>query len=131
MGHDIEVCLIHGYKICLANQNFLDTSILEGDDYQLIHEPDCRDELIETYVIHDMLKDFLQCNPEWNIYVLTSSQEDPDLENSWFFVYDKRQQLFYGRAPDYETGLVEMQFQERTPLLGVEYKHHWIVEGSW
>ena len=65
MGFDVEVSLIHGHKIRLAEQNFLDLSILKGDDYQLIHEPEYRDNCIETYVRDTELKMFLAEHSEW------------------------------------------------------------------
>lgn len=141
MGFDAHFALIHGYKIRLAGQNILDLSILEGDDYQLIHEPEYRDELIERYVLDVELKKFLGEHKNWNVYVLTSSQSYPDLENSYFYLYDYRQILFTGRIPDYTSGTTGRVWEPKNEIEGIPFKtfglsyhpyqQHWIVEGSW
>ena len=45
MGFDINVYLLDGYKIPLNvafEYNLLDPAILEGDDWQCLDDPDCR-----------------------------------------------------------------------------------------
>jgi hypothetical protein len=44
------------------------------------------------------------------LYILTSSQEESDLERTYFFNFDKRQEIFYGR---YDTGEVEIEFDPK------------------
>jgi hypothetical protein len=139
MGFDICVTLIHGYRLRLSDcRNIIDLSILEGDDWQVIHEMGGldREEMIRRYVTNNALREWLVAYPRWNLQFLTSSQEDPDLENSYVFIFDHREQLFYGRVPDYETGPIETRFKPPgdcwPPIDGAgQYQQHWIVEGSW
>lgn len=152
MGMDIAVKLIYGYKIPLsvAFESFLNSEIVNSDDYQLTCEKDCKDEIIENHIKSSALKNILtgtdvgDCGDcgDWNMYILTSSQDDCEPNTSYFYLFNKRQELYSGRAPDYESGKVDMQFQEpgiKTLLTEVplsndckwEYDLHWVVESSW
>ncbi|GAG89273.1 unnamed protein product [marine sediment metagenome] len=145
MGTDINVKILHGFKIPLSvsfDLKILDQKILDEDDWQLLGEPDYRDEIIENNVTSDTLKNILS-DSSWNLYILTSTQEDFDIEHSYLILYNKSQELYYGCTPDYETGTVEpldAEISEITKSLNEitlpnphswEYNLHWIVEGSW
>jgi hypothetical protein len=134
---DINVQILHGYKLKLSvafESKLLDPDILTDDWYQLIRYEEYRDECIEKYVISDDLTEMLK-DKKWNIYILTSSQEDCDPDTSYCFIFNKEQELFNGNAPDYETGTVEL-FQEQPTndndsMEGQKYDIHWIVESSY
>ena len=137
MGSDVEVYLLHGFKLPLSvafKSKLIDPNILNSDDYQLIGEDELRNCIIDKYVVNDALKNILK--DKWNIYILTSSQDDPDIDKSYFFLYDKRQELFYGSSPDYETGEVifanSPEISELSEILLSDaewtYNIHWVVE---
>ena len=129
MGYDVTVQIIHGFKIPLSEAfklDILDSDILESDDYQLIDEPDCKEEIIKNHVkSEDILKII---NKGWDI---TSSQEDADPESSYMFLYDKNQIICSGKIPDYETGVVDNNQICEHNFRSYEYKIHWIVESSY
>lgn len=147
MGFDINVHLLHGFKLQLSiafDLNLLNREIIYTDDYQMLNFNEQRDEIIERNIISPILKEILQSGT-WNIYILTSSQDDSDPNTSYMFLYNKQQELAYGTPPDYETGLVE--FNESLEIIEKcseslqkiiladphtwQYSLHWIVESSW
>lgn len=146
MGLDVDVHLLHGFKIPLSiafDSELINRCIVDGDDYQLIHDPESRDELIDTHVISRALKKILNTK-RWNIYILTSSQDKCNPETSYFYLFDNRQTLFCGNAyssPDYATGKIEIPSPQDETVISLdkvpltdgewEYNVHWIVESSW
>lgn len=131
---DIEAVLIHGYKLRLSDwTKDLDLSVLDGDDWQIFHEEEDKEELIKKYVTGKDLQDWLLVHPAWNLYFLTSTQDDPDPDNSFVYIFDKIQSLYYGQVPDYETGEINISFEVPTdgPPLDVSYQQHWVVTGGW
>ena len=148
MGFDIKVHLLIGFKLQLNiafESKLIKPEIVDGDEYQMIGEPECRDEIIEDYIISNRLKEFLK-NKQWNIYILTSSQEDSDPEKSYFYIYNYQQVIQSGAAPDYKTGELDEfccqgEYESAVQFLGEEvqlsgdydwdYQNHWIVESSY
>ena len=147
MGFDISVKLIYGYKIVMSKVfelNLISPSIMDEDDWQLISEPETKNEIIDTHVTSETLKMILESG-EWNIYILTSTQEDSKPDQSYVFLYNKHENLVSSGAPDYVTGLVDTQYnannldeierrlKEKHPQLSNElnYNIHWVVESSW
>ena len=135
---DLEIQILHGYKLKLSvafEYKLLDPEILSSDDYQEISFEEHRDEIIEKWVISDNLIEILK-DKKWNIYILTSSQEDSDPDTSYFFLFNKKQELCSGQVNDYETGPVEIWIDENDqlpPLIKKEewnFDIHWIIESS-
>lgn len=152
MGYDVNFYLLNGIKIPLDiafEYKLIDSDILESDDYQLIDDPEYRDEIIERQVISNLLKKFLLDNKEWNLYILTSSQYDADVSKSYLFLYDKKTICCQGRAPNYATDVIEPTLEWSAENLFEEHylhqltkismpetfewrcKLHWVVESSW
>ena len=157
MGFDINVFLLSGFKIPLNiafDYNLLDRSVLDGDDWQLMDDPDCRTEVIERNVTNDTLKRFLLDHHDmgWNLYILTSTQYDFDIPNSYLFLYNEKTVCAQGSPPDYSTGVIDrviriedLKFYELLPhhylckLLKITMPEtfkwrsdlHWVVESSW
>ena len=144
MGLDIHVQLLCGYRVPLNiafDSNLIDPDILNSDDYQLISDENYRDKLIEKWVTSDMLKHILQ-DKEWNLFILTSSQTDANPEESYLYLYNIIQQLFYERAPDYACGEVDIRYKKMNgtdQVFNIElnggtewvYKMHWVLDSSW
>ena len=140
MGLDIDVKILHGFKIPLSvcfSLNILNDEILLSDDWQELDNPESRDPWVLSSVFQKILKD-----NNWNLYILTSSQEDSDPEKSYLFLYEKSQELYSGRITDYETGVIQpvteneeiLKLLNEIPLPKLyswKYNIHWIVEGSW
>lgn len=150
MGFDIHVHLFGGFKIPLSNafdSNILSPNIMDEDGYQLITEDEYKNELINTHVLSEDLRNILlDEDNSWNIYIITSSQYDFDFEQSYFILCDSHQDLVNGRIPDYKVGSVtdvahvcdgflgEIWNKIRQiPLKDIEweYKMHWVVESSY
>jgi hypothetical protein len=152
MGFDINVYLLEGIKIPLDiafEYKLLDPAILESDDYQIIDDPDCRNEIIERHVISESLKTFLLGYENWNLYILTSSQNDCNISKSYLFLYTQKRVCCQGRAPDYATDVIEPTLEWSAHNLYKEHylhaltnvsmpetfewrcKLHWVVESSW
>ena len=142
MGFDIHVHIFGGFKIPLSvafASNLLSPNIMEEDDYQLIGEEPYKNEIIDKHALSSDLKDLLKEN--WNIYIVTSSQQTFDFENSYFILFDTHQNLINGRIPDYATGTVtnverdhEIWYKmTNIPLAIGEWKYdiHWVVESSY
>lgn len=141
MGFDVSVKLIYGFKIVLTKAfelNLISPEILDGDDWQLIQESDCRDEIIERHVTSGTLKSLLETG-EWNLYILASTQEDQNPDASYLFIYNRCDNLYNGRCPDYKTGNIDGNFpnvhdrlkQTYKLLWDTNYEIHWVLEGSW
>ena len=136
MGTDIIVHLIHGYKITLAQAfelGLLRSEIMDGDDWQLVGDAEERDEIIDRHVISPQLRALLESS-EWNLYILTSTQSDCDPLSSFLYVYNRRDVLYSGRIPDYESGIIDAWHSDghlNIPGADVKYAVHWVVEGSW
>jgi hypothetical protein len=143
MGTDIHVQLLYGYKITLLqafDAGLLRPEIMEDDDWQLIGDVECRDEIITRHVLSPQLRELLE-NGEWNLHILASTQIDCDPATSFLFIHNKRDVLYSGRVPDYECGVVNSAqtingahssvLDIHIPGLNVEYAVHWVVEGSW
>lgn len=154
MGIDINVYLLEGYRIPLSvafEYNLLDRNIVESDDYQLIHVPEYRNEIIRNSVTSDVLREFLLNNQDmnWNIRIVTSSQKDCKPNKSYMYLYDTIYQCYEGTVPDYKCGTIDhCRFGaiENTPpdhylriLLEIKMPDnfkwqpelHWVVEGYW
>ncbi len=148
MGFEIRVQLLRGFKLTLSKAfqlGLLYPEIMENDDYQLISDyiENKDQENIDRCISSQKLKDIIYCktlNP-WNIYILTSSQENPDLLNSYVFLYNWRQILSTGRVPDYETYIVSNRIDDYdTPpeiwtkiknLFDIDYHVHYLIESSY
>lgn len=155
MGLDTTVSLYNGFKIPLDiafSMNMVREDIVDSDDFQCLDLAD----VVERNVSPE-LKRFLDENEEWNLYILTSSQEKSDAGKSWLFLYDKCQTLFDGRIKDYETGEVDTNLPlswnvstlseedcirqlfanisktlpSSLDLADFMYSMHWVVESSW
>ncbi len=142
---DINAQILHGFRLPLSvafESKLLDPQIICSDDYQIINFVDeSRDEVIDRNVISPILMKVLE--GQWNIYILTSSQDEFNPDSSYFFLYDKRQELHCGHPPDYKTGQVGMDFQEPTETVQIlsnvflpetyswKYNLHWIIESDW
>ena len=134
MGFDLEVYLLYGYKLSLAEAfTLIKPGILDEDDWQVMGDSNYRDEIIERYVTSPDLKAILNGEGGWNIRILTSTQEECDPDNSYFFLYNKREELYSGGCPDYETGEIPSSNELEGALFLQKWKYsaHWIVEGSW
>lgn len=153
MGYDIYVCLLHGFKIPLRvaiECDLINKDILESDDYQLISDAECRDQIITQWVMSQPLREFLLEYNTWNLYILTTSQGDPDIDNSYLFLYDEKIECCNGKAPDYATNTVNIPdfIRSISDLLEEHYLRkllkikmppdwswnsdlHWVVESSW
>lgn len=154
MGYDITFILLSGYKISVKKAidiGILKSNVLEDpDDYQEInfatvdsnYTEKCYLEyksLILIYVKSDKIKELI-INGDWKIYILTSSQEDSDLENSYMYLHNECKEIYSGIIPDYKSGNIEMgkiikeENQNKIKeILGddVKYETHWLLEGSW
>lgn len=135
MGTDIKVTMVHGYRyglVELYERGWLDPSIVECDDWQIIHEStgEERVELIRRYVVDGFIANELIAKG-LNVMIVTSSQYESDPEVSYVFFFDKREQVYYGRVPDYVTRECHIVFEPQPHFLGTHYKQHWVVEGSW
>lgn len=140
---DLNAQILHGFRLPLSvafDADLLDPSIVLSDDYQLINEETERDGVIDRNVKSDVIKDLL--NNGWNIYILTSSQDEADPDTSYFFLYNHSQEMFCGEAPDYETGEINtnklgINYETIQTLnnLGLdgpwEYKSYWLIESSY
>ena len=107
MGTDIEVYLLQGFKVPLSvafKLKLLDHEILSSDDYQYLFEK----KIVDKYVISPILKEILK--DTWLISILTSSQDEFDLDASYLFIFNWTQVIHSGRIPDYETGKVNKPF---------------------
>ena len=151
MGIDIYVHLLYGFRCTLKEafeNKILNEEIIEGDDYQLINDKDFTEELVEKHLISQDLKKILlkkdkEFNENWNIYILTSSQYDADLENSYMYLYHDKEVLYNDRVPDYhidtiegidrseESWTLEWTLMETIPQIKWDYNLHHIIEGSW
>ena len=149
MGFDINVYILCGYKIPLNvafEYNLLDPAIMDGDDWQLTDEFSCRNDIIERQVTSPILKNFLLDNQDMNLYILTSTQEDFDIPNSYLYLYDGKTVCCQGSPPDYSTGVIDrdlrtknLVFPDHYALLEIPMPDtfkwssdlHWIVESSW
>ena len=147
MGFDIHIHLFGGFKIPLSeafDSNLLSPKIMDEDDYQLITEDEYKNELINTHVLSEDLRNILlDEQSSWNIYIVTSSQEDFDYDKSYLILYNCHQDLINGKIPDYQVGSVidigcdrdTMDIWEKITRirnsLKWEYKMHWVVESSY
>ena len=147
MGRNTEVALFYGFRIPLNlafESKLLKSDIVDSYDYQLISWNEKRDEVITKYVISPILKNILK-DKQWNLYILTSSQDDCDPNTSYLFLYNKRQELT-SESPDYETGIIDATLNNgndivdrltKIPLQQLQmpfswdYHGHWVVETSW
>ncbi len=142
---DINAQILHGFRLPLSvafESNLLDPQIICSDDYQIISFDESRDEVIDRNVISPILRKVLE-GGQWNIYILTSSQDESNPDSSYFFLYDKRQELHCGHPPDYKTGQIRLDFQEPTETVQIlsnvflpdtyswKYNLHWIIESDW
>ncbi len=139
MGFDIDTYLLYGFKIPLSvafKSNLLDPNVVNSDDYQLMDE----EEVINRNILSPIIKEILK-NDKWNVYILTSSQDDANPETSYFFLYDKKD-LLYSETTDYGTEEIENpnEDEEVTKLLNNKistpdnswvYKLHYVIESSW
>ena len=134
MGLDIKVMLIHGHILCLREcAELLDLSILDGDDWKNFHDTSGADRelLIKQYIKDIPLRCWLLDHLDWNLCFTTTTQEDPDLDNSFVYIFDALEPLFYGRVPVFQTGVVDIAFScpsdVRPPIYGLgPYHPHWI-----
>ena len=137
MGIDIDLYLIHGFKLPLSlafKSMLIDPEIMHNAEYQLISEDNYRDDIIKRQITSTIIKDFLLSNKKWNIYILTTSQGDCDPEKSFLFLYDKKEYLC-DEIYDYKTGVVE-PIEPSVPVVlsdfldkyTCQYNLHWIFE---
>lgn len=142
MGFDTSVYIFDGYKIPLQvafDNGLLNPDIVNGDDYQLIDDPDCRDGAIERNVLNSVLKNFLMEYKNWNLYILTSSQEDCDASKSWMFLYEHKTIYAEGSPEDYSCGVVCKYTNQLYPSIlndipipfGWKRENHITIESSW
>lgn len=143
MGFDISIRLIYGFKIILSEAfdiGLLSSNILDGDDWQLISDSEYRNEMIDQHVLSNQFKSILS-NGEWDLYILTSTQEEQNSDNSYLFLFNKMETLAQG-TPDYKTGVVDIQHKDYSEpekilkatypeLMDMSYQLHWVVETSW
>lgn len=140
MGTDIIVHLLYGHKMTLSaafENGLIYPGIMDEDDWQLVDDAEYREEIIGRHVTSPQLSEMLQ-GGEWNIRIVASTQEVCKPEDSFLFIYNRREILYSGRVPDYETGVVpsptatadDVAVVNLIPAVGV-YAAHWVVEGSW
>lgn len=136
MGTDIIVHLFYGYKMSLSEAfdgGLIAPGIMDGDDWQLVDDADYREEIIGRHVTSPQLCRLL-LSGEWNIHIVASTQEVCKPGASFLFIYNRREVLYSGRVPDYETGVVPAAtantIEGLIPGVG-DYAVHWAVEGSW
>ena len=145
MGTDVSVKLIYGFKIMLSKAfelNLISPNIMDEDDWQLISEVEYKNEIVETHVKSEVLKVILESG--WDVYILTSTQEESNPEKSYMFIYNKKTDLVSSGLPDYVTGIVDVNYdgvfsdvektlKDKHPQLNSDLKYdiHWIVESSW
>jgi len=133
MGTDVLMCLLYGFKITLSQAfetGLLRPEIMDDDDWQLIAEEDYRVVLIDRHVISPQLRALLGTG-EWNLHILSSTQGKCDPAASFLFIYNRLDELYVGRVPDYETGVIGAHPLTEISVFGIEYAVHWIVQGSW
>lgn len=91
-------------------------------------------------VISKPLRDFLVRNPDWNIYILSSTQNEQIPEKSYLFLYNRKEDLVTGGIPDYKTGEIDTNININLDLteslsyvitMFEPYHIHWIVDCSW
>ena len=140
MGSDTTIELFYGFKIPLLivfDSELLDSEILNVDDYQLISFEEYKDEIVNKYITNPILKNILK---NWNCYILTSSQDEPNIDESFLIIYNNRV-LLSDSSSDYETGTVNLFENKEIPksIYDIKlsddyewiYKIHWVVECSY
>lgn len=141
MGYDTTVFLLRGFKFVLADvfaRGWLDSSIMEEDDWQYLNMGDDMIEIVNKYVLNEEIKTML-LKDGWSLYILSSTQEDCNPDNSYLFIYSNKQDLEI--EGEYGTGEVEsltdsgckLDFQQvlKLGLNPDDYKQHWVIETSW
>ena len=134
---EISVQLLYGFKVSMADafkHNLLKSDILDGDDWQLCDDK----EVVKQNVISPLFLELLE-NDTWNIYIQTSTQNEPDIEKSYLFIYNRKEDLCYGIS-DYKIGQVDMDIQYPADVHNYlnklideyswNYQIHWIIERS-
>jgi hypothetical protein len=135
MGHDTNVFVLYGYKFKLSQvfeSDWLDSSIMEDDDWQLVNMGEDNNSFFKKYVTNSILMEYL--NNGWELYILSSLQEDCKSDESYMFLYSYMQELSCDN--EFETGEINMCPVDLGSVnkLGVdssEFKLHWVIQNSW
>ena len=137
MGHDTEVILLQGFRIKLSEafyKEWLDSSIMDDDDWQYLNMEEDLNEIIEKYVLNKYLKNLLGVG--WSLYILASTQENIDSDKSYLFIYIDKQEIDLSGeyvAEEINNDTEKIPFPE-FPILGLkteEWKLYCIVNTSW